>query len=135
MKLLHFFNFCGYLLLFAFLDPDPEPTDQNQCGSMQIQIHNTIIFFSFCTNILLTSAAGKGFRMGLLVRLLNAVAGTAPVRFPVSSSRFPACNPAHPPPPRFDLGKKPRVFPKWHRGSESNLGCLNRGKHSWINYF
>ncbi len=26
----NFFIFCG---LFSFLDPDPDPADQNQCGS------------------------------------------------------------------------------------------------------
>jgi hypothetical protein len=35
MKFLHFF------LFFALLDPDPDPADQNQSGTMRIRIHNT----------------------------------------------------------------------------------------------
>ncbi len=32
-----FFTFVGH---FALLEPDPDPADQNECGSMRIRIHN-----------------------------------------------------------------------------------------------
>ncbi len=38
MKFLHFF-LLGFI--FALLDPDPDPADQNQCGPMRIRIFKT----------------------------------------------------------------------------------------------
>ncbi len=28
------------MVIFALLEPDPDPADQNECGSMRIRIHN-----------------------------------------------------------------------------------------------
>jgi hypothetical protein len=39
MKRLHFLPFAW--VIFALLDLDPDPADQNQCGSMGIHIHST----------------------------------------------------------------------------------------------
>jgi hypothetical protein len=39
MKRLNFLPFAW--VIFALLDPDPDPADQNQCGSIGIQNHST----------------------------------------------------------------------------------------------
>jgi hypothetical protein len=40
---LHFFQLW---VIFALLDTNPDPVDQNQCGSIRIRIHNTGVFSS-----------------------------------------------------------------------------------------
>jgi hypothetical protein len=40
---LNIFYYAAFLVIFALLDPDPGPADENQCGSMQVRIHNTAL--------------------------------------------------------------------------------------------
>ncbi len=41
-------KFFTFFVIYALLDPDPDKADQNECGFMRIQIHNTDHDQNFC---------------------------------------------------------------------------------------